>query len=326
MTWHLREVVEVVEEDASRRQISEATAALARAVKEALDLLDPEQPEDEWWFDGEGAASDWAYSEVVRAFAGVDDEDVPQWHYLRERARLVVEALGEEYEQAFLVAFCPERSQRLRVKSRKLLRRYLREWGRRRLGRDAFNRLVLETDENHETVVYYPPSYESPRERELKTIISDREKSEDDRADAADQLWRIEEKRREDRQKRENEWRGDTNPGGVGGKRKRGEPFRFQPRNPCQKHKIRGCSMCHHRKVTTTPVADFALLAHQEGYEPGELAAPFGRGRQSAAERKRYEALVQVVVKLYDGEYTMEAIGRAIGRDRAAISKLIKAR
>jgi hypothetical protein len=322
-------------------------AKLANAVEAALNHVASEQPPPSTAQLWESALGDWSRLRPKRGLNGADLEYRAFAHHLRQLPKALL--------RAFLIARCPVRAPQLDTNTRELLLFHLdswqasrnvlvRTWERwddkqpepyeRRVSARDFGQHLWLVEMNGDPSVAppdeqpYPPGYRSPRELELDRIMYDQSRSQKERQQAADEIAAIEWKRLEDHGKR---WTGPPKDWLVspheGGRRKRGAPYVFNPRKPCQKHDVRGCSKCHPRRNRDRQSlsTQYEALAKQEGYEAGVLRAPFGRGKLSATERPRYEALVRVVAKLYEHDYTQETIGTELGRDRKAVSKLIQA-
>jgi hypothetical protein len=316
---------------------TEATK-LADALEESLNILSSEQPPPSTSAVWESALGEWSRLRPKPGLNSADLEYRAFAHHMRQ--------LPNPLLRAFLVARCPVRAPRLRRETRERLLFHLDTWQASRnvddngyqidahnYGFELLRKDSLAADgewyEDNDIDLTYPSGYRSPRELELDRIMYDRDRSREERQRAADEIARIEWKRIEDNAKRTVPFLSysQPDPPRTNGQRKRGQPYKFNPRNPCQKHDIRGCSRCHPRRNRdrNNLTTEYEALAKQEGYGVGVLKEPFGRGRLSAAEQLRYEALVRVVAKLYEQDYTQETIGAALGRDRKSVSKLVQA-
>jgi hypothetical protein len=174
----------------------------------------------------------------------------------------------------------------------------------------------------------YGPAYQSPRERELEAILDDPRRTRQEKLDAAQQIARIIDKRLKDAASKE---QGTRIEGSV--EWTPIPPGSYRSWLRCKKHGIEHCSECRpdgrgkrRRKSTGSLEGRFASLAREAGYEPSALRTPPKSGRPSPEESRRLRALATIARTLNeDDNYSLEAIGRVIGRpSRQSVADLIK--
>jgi len=278
----------------SGRRIQASLLAGREAVRQALALLDEEEPPPTTDELLESASGSWWGAGMPRRFA----EDVDEYE-------LALRGLDEQLQRALLLPHCNRLRSRLDSAARSTL--------------EALLLWYLESLDLENYRGTYLSAYRSPREHELEGIVGDRKRPEPERRDAADQLAKIEAKRRRDRAKKEEAanteaalwWAASNQSSGL-----------LLP--PCKKHGQRHCSECGKRKGRKGLERRFAVLARDLGYEPEALRAPVGRGRPSEAEKPRLDALDSVVRTLVSEGYSQADVGRHLKRDRRLISRLVR--
>lgn len=301
-------------------RVQQKEVALNRAVQRALDVLSLEKPPpsttDLW---ESGASPILASADLVEyeprgnaLLGGVEvalKRDTPRFQSRRRANEAALRALPNPLLRAILAAHCPKRSRKLNGATRTLLEDVTKVhlW---RIDYDA-----IYSEEEHDG--RYGPAYQSPRAKELEEIVGDETRTQEERLEASQELAAIVGKRIGDERKKETELFGGLWQAGHGRLRVSREP---NYRKCEHGNYIPLCSACAH-----VPPNDldkrFLELATEAGYSPERFIAPT-RGRPSAEEVHRLDALARAIEILIAEGHKAEAIGQHIGGGRQRVSAL----